>query len=229
MAIRSAETGTEEILRDARYHIAGLRVDAKTADLAAAASTLADALKKKRDASETREEERLGALAALQRSDFELDDALRMIEVESLVEVRKDRADSRYKAVWPKGLSAMVALRGEEEAREVRAMLGTLEAKMPRIAKHYAAETDKLCAITVKAEAAWRQAETDGSSAFGEEVLARADLIRQLQKNEGALLVMFPGQRRRVRSFFRPTHRRGAAADSGGPEVPPALGPATTA
>jgi hypothetical protein len=43
-------------------------------------------------------------------------------------------------------------------------------------------------------------------------------LIQQMQKNEGALLTVYPGQRRRVRSYFRPAHRRGAAPDTGAPE-----------
>jgi len=65
---------------------------------------------------------------------------------------------------------------------------------------------------------AWLDAERSIAAANAEERIARVELIRQLQKNEGALAEIFPGQRRRARSFFRPTRRRGAASISETPE-----------
>jgi hypothetical protein len=70
----------------------------------------------------------------------------------------------------------------------------------------------------MKAERAWKQSETDAAQAMGEELAARTDVVRQMQKNEGALLHLFPGKHARVRSYFRPTrhaslHSSGAAHD----------------
>lgn len=93
-----------------------------------------------------------------------------------------------------------------------------LEKRSAPLAKGYGKELLRLSNAAVTAELAWKKASTEAATAFGEEVLARTDLVRQLQKNEGALTTLFPGQRRRVRSFFRPTRRRGAAPDDGSPE-----------
>ncbi len=120
--------------------------------------------------------------------------------------------------MFPGGLSALVAMRGSEQNEAVGTVVKVLDKRAPDLAKSYVKELSRLSKIAVDAETAWKKAETSASAVFGEEVLARLELVRQLQKNEGALTTLFPGQRRRVRSFFRPTRRRVAAADDGSPE-----------
>ncbi|MBI3723837.1 hypothetical protein HY251_07790 [bacterium] len=218
MAIRGEETSTGEILRDARFHAAALEQNPKTKGLAGSVKEGRGALKKARDVSEDKEDARTDALAVLLRTDFELDEKVRTVELEALGAVSRNRDDPRYKEVFTKGLTALVAMRGEDEAREVRALSKKLGKHFPKLAELHAAALEKLADETEHAEKKWKDAELAAAMAFGEEVLARTALVRQLQKNEGALLVEFPGQKRRVRSFFRPTRRRGAAADDGKPE-----------
>lgn len=217
--------GTEEILRDARYHKAALAADPRTTHLADRLRKPYTQLKVTRAAADEKEEARVEGLARLLRSDFELDERLRLLELDVLRDTKKNRSDPRYKAIFPRGLSGLLAMRGEEQSREVEALTKQLRARKIPNAALACAELADLADVTAKADAAWRQAETDAAQAFGEEVLARFELIRQLQKSEGALLAEFPGQRRRVRSFFRPTRRRGAAPDDGRPET--ALEPAS--
>ncbi len=64
-------------------------------------------------------------------------------------------------------------------------------------------ETLKLAADAAAAETTYEEATTAAGRSQGEEFIARAEMVRQLQKNEGALQSMFPGQKARVRTFFR--------------------------
>ncbi len=222
MSIRTEGTSTNEILRDARFHYAAVESDSNARSLGDAVAQDIAALKGKRNASEDAEEQRLAALAALLRSDFDLDAALRATELEVLGAVAKNRAAAQYKAVFPQGLSALIRLRGADEAREVRASIGKLKEAFPEIAAAHAAELDALAQASIDAEQAWKDSETQAARVFADEVIARTELVRQLQKNEGALTALYPGERARVRSYFRPTRRRGAVQDDSGESSPPA-------
>lgn len=218
MAIRDEESGSTELKRDARFHNAALTADKRTEHLAGPVQTVIVELTKGALATENADEARLIALAKLTRADFELDELLRELELDLLKAVAKNRKDPLYRAVLPEGLSAVVALRGSEQSDAIDGVVKALDKRAPDLAKRYSKDLTRLAKVAVDAEAAWKKAESNASAVFGEEVLARLDLVRQLQKNEGALMTLFPGQRRRVRSFFRPTRRRGAAPDSGAPE-----------
>jgi hypothetical protein len=86
----------------------------------------------------------------------------------------------------------------------------------PKVAEAHAAELEQLTQAAIDAEALWKQSETASARVFADEVIARTGLVRQMQKNEGALTALYPGQRARVRSYFRPTRRRGAVEPDGG-------------
>lgn len=221
MPIRDERTSTDEILRDSRFHRASLASDPRTTHLVSVLQTAETKLRQAAGRHDEKDDQRTDALALLLRTDFELDEKLRLLELAVLGAVGKDRAHTGYQALFPRGLSALLALRGDDEAREVAALVGKLKGQFPKLATEYGADLGRLGKLTGEAERAWRQAETDTAAAFGEEVIARVELVRQIQKNEGALLSIFPGQRRRVRSFFRPTRRRGAAPDTGEPEASP--------
>lgn len=109
--------------------------------------------------------------------------------------------------------------RGEAQAREVKRLIGVLKEAAPELAQSRGPALDELADASIAAEKAWRDSITAGAQAFALERIARTELIEQMQKNEGALTVLYPGQRRRVRSFFRPAHRRGAAPETGEPET----------
>jgi len=218
MSIRDESSSTNEILRDARFHRAALVSDPGASHLESSITKDMDALKKRRNASEEAEEKRIEALANLLRVDFDLDEQIRATEVEVFGAVSKNHADPAYKAVFPKGLSAIVGLRGEDEAREVRAVLPKLKEHFAKISAARHGALEKLATASTDAEKKWKDAETEAAHVFADEVIARTELVRQMQKNEGALLALYPGQKGRVRSYFRPTRRRGAQD----PSPPPA-------
>lgn len=219
MGIRDEQSSSTELKRDARYHGAAVISDKRTEHLAQGVQGVIAAVTAAANATELADEGRMIALAKLSRADFELDELLRELELDLLKAVSKDRKSPLYRAVFPSGLSALVALRGSEQNEAVGTLVKALDKRAPELAKSYSKELTRLSKVAVDAESAWKKAEASASAIFGEEVLARLELVRQLQKNEGALMTVFPGQRRRVRSFFRPTRRRGAAPDDGSPEL----------
>ncbi|MSP63285.1 MAG: hypothetical protein EXR72_23670 [Myxococcales bacterium] len=198
MAIRDGTSSTTELLRDSRYHRAALTSDPKTVDLAAAVQKAATALKTRRDEHDEREDVRAEFLAVLVRTDFELDEKLRVVELETQAAVGKNREDPRYVATFHRGLSYVIALRGEDVALEVGAINKALMAHLPEIAKRHGKALDALAASTEAAETKWKQSAIDAGTAGVAEQLARGELVRQLQKNEGALISIYPGEKRRV-------------------------------
>lgn len=132
-----------------------------------------------------------------------VDGLVREAEAHALADVKKNRADVRYSTTFPKGLSAIVALRGAEESAAVKELVPGLEKHHPELAKKYKDDLLKAAEATTLAERAWKDAEAAQGQAFAAEVLARRELAMQLRKNEAALSGLFPGQRGLVRSFFR--------------------------
>lgn len=220
MAIPRETYSTARILDDSRFHAAALAGDAQAEHLVEGIASEEKALKTASADTQAKEGERMARLALLTRVDFELDDLVRVAELEVQVLTGKDRKDPIYRAAFPNGLSASVGLRGEAQAREVKRLVGALEEQAKAIADKHGATLEKLADDSIDAEKNWREAETAAAQAFALERIARTQLIQQMQKNEGALMVIYPGQRRRVRSFFRPAHRRSAAPDTGAPEEP---------
>ena len=218
MAIRDESSSTTELLRDSRYHRAALTSDPQTVDLAAPVKKVAALLKSRRDEHDEAEDLRAEHLAILIRTDLELDEKLRVVELETLAAVGKNRQDPRYQATFSRGLSYVIALRGTDEALEVRAIHKALAGHLPELAKRHGKALEALAANTEVAEAKWRQSVIEAGAAAVAEQLARGELVLQLRKNEGALLSIYPGDKRRVRSFFR-TVRRGGGGGGDEPDT----------
>ncbi len=138
--------------------------------------------------------------------------------------VHKDRNSAGYKAVFPNGLDAVTKLRGEAESHESARIRGALARHFPRLQAAYAGELERLETSTNESERAWKQAEARATEAFAEEVEERRRLTEAMQKSEGALQTLFPGQKGRVRSFFRKkaTSAEETPATTPTPTTPPA-------
>lgn len=210
-SIRNEKTSTEELLRDARYHYAALLSDPDTAPLADAVKKRADALRKVTAATLDAEEMRVEKQALRDRSEYLHDGKHRELELEVLLAVKKARDLPAYRRVYPLGLSALIAESGEAQERATVAALKGLSTEHPALHKRYGKVLTDLAAAAAAAEREWLQAESDAAQAFSGEQLARIDLVRQMQKNEGALTAQFPGERARVRSYFRNRKRSGEA------------------
>lgn len=207
MAIRDERTSTEELLRDARYHIAAVLADPRTQHLAEPAKKACEVLKKARTTADDKEDTRIEKLALFERADYVIDDLVRDVESQALSVVRKNRADFRYSTSFPQGLTAIVVLRGTEEAAAIKELAPVLEKHFPELATKYKDELLKAAEAAVSAERAWKDAEAGAGQAFASEILGRRELAMQLRKNEAALSGLFPGQRSLIRSFFRVTRR----------------------
>lgn len=204
MAIKQENRSTEELLRDARFHWAALTADPRTAATADGIEKATVTMKAASANTEECDKVRMYCQAVFQRSDFELDALVRLVELDVEGAVHKDRRSAGYRAVFPNGLEAVTKLRGEEQAREVARMRGAMQRHFPQLHQKHAAELEGLEKVTIEAEKAWKQADARATNAFAEEVEERRRLVEAMQKSEGALQILLPGQKNRVRSFFRP-------------------------
>ena len=225
MAIRSEQTGTEELIKDGLFLWASLLSDPETEPLAKAVRQEIDKLKTADLETREAEEAQTAKWAQLQRAEFGHDDLQRECELDVFKAVKKDRKADAYRSLYPDGLSALVQLSGKEQERAVQGMLKGLLAHHPDLAKQYQKELSALARKATQAEDDWAKAQALAAQAFQGERLARSRLVRAMQRTEGSLLAQFPGNRTRVRSYFR-DHRR--TRDSEPAEQAPSPAPAAT-
>lgn len=219
MAIPTEQNSTSVILADARYHRASIKADPRTTHLGARPDAADTALRIASAAQDDAEGLRTDAFALFLRSDVDLDDVCRAAELMHLGAVGKNREDAVYRAAWPSGLSNLVAMRGAEQARAVRATVAQLLERAPAVHAAHGPRLLELATLTEQRETAWRDAETAAAQAFAGERIARTVLVEQLRKNEGALRELFPGDKKMVRSFFRDGGRRRAKVATDTPAV----------
>ncbi|AKF09452.1 hypothetical protein [Sandaracinus amylolyticus] len=208
MPMPEEDRASSIILRDARYHRASVKADPATAHLAERIESAERTLRDAADATDAAEDARVEAYARLVRADFQSDQQIREIDLLLLAAVGRDRSSAGYRACLPRGMSELVAMRGEEQERAVRSLVTELGARFPALATAHGEALTTLAAGATTAERAWLEAERLTSAARGAERLARVELIRALQRNEGALREIFPGDVRRAKSYFRKASKR---------------------
>ena len=223
MAIRDENTSTDVLLKDALFHEAALLAHPATVDLAPAVQAESESLEAREKDTRAAETKEVKAFAVLLRHDFEIDELIRGADAELLVAVGRDRDNPTYREALPGGMGALVSLRGEEEARGVRILLAVLATHHPTIAQKYEPKLSPLLDSSIAAEQAWKDAASVAGQARVSEYLARASLVRLLRKNEGILLSLFPGQKKKVRSFFRSSTKSKPKAKPTPPLAPPAI------
>src|SRR5262249_7971649 len=137
MAIRDESTGSDELLNDARYHRVSLLADPSTHDLASPMKAIEATVRNARELRIEKVGERIEKVGILIRIDWQLDDAIKMMELDVFGACNRNRQDARYKEVFPHGVAYIVAMRGEEETRAVNVMLASLAKAFPEIAKKH--------------------------------------------------------------------------------------------
>lgn len=217
--IRSEDTSTAEVLRDGRYHHSALLADPEAAHLAAPIKQRIETLVKARTETEAADAVRQEKQALRDRAEYLHDDLHRACELEVLGLVKKNRAATAYRQTYRQGFSGLIALSGEEQEREVKEMVKGLEAAFPDLGKKYKKDLLKRAADAAAAARALAEAETGAAHAFAAEVLCRGELARQMRRNEGALLSLFPDDKALVRLYFR--NRRRPAKDEPTPAPSP--------
>lgn len=228
MSIRDENTSSQELIRDSLYHRAACTADPQTQSLSAGIKTCESALKAAVSAAEQRDEARVERQAQLDSALIQLHAALRAIELEVMLAVGKNRAALGYRAVFPKKLSGLLETRPQEAVRATAALLTALDEQHAALGKKYRKAVEPLATAVDAAHKVLEQASTDAETAFAKEVLARVELVKKLRQNEGALLMLFPGDKTRVRAFFRDSRARKvtAARTPPTPPSPSADGPA---
>ncbi len=210
MAIPTESSASERIIKYARYHKSALIADPQAAHLATEIDTKLGDLRAKTKASEDAEENLIDARALNDRADFDLDRECRLCELDVLKATNKDRQHPSYVAAFPNGLSAMVAARGEVQARQVATLIAALKKNLPDLATTHAEKLETEADRATSAERAVIVAEDQVGRAFTDELLARGALVRQLHANRGGLRALYPRDAARVRSYFQNTRRRSA-------------------
>lgn len=221
MAIRGEQTGTQELRRDGLFLWASLLSDPATAHLAKPVRQAADNLMTSEQATRAAEKAEIEKWAHLQRAEFEHDDLQRECELDVFKAVKKNRKADGYRSVYPSGLSDLIQRTGKEQQLAVEGMLKGLEAHHPELGKRYKKELTELSRKATQAEQEWEAAESRAAQAFQAERLARARLVRTMQRTAGALLTLFPGDWSRVRSYFRDRRRTRDDAPAVTPAPPP--------
>jgi hypothetical protein len=214
MAIRNEKASTAKILQDARFHRAAVGGHPKTLRLVERINAPYLSLKAARNATEEAEDAAMDAFARLTLADFELDEECRQSELDVLGATGKDRDAVEYRACFGLvSLGELVAMRGVEQADAVKTLVEALARQVPAVHAERGERLLALAATATTAEAAWLEAERLAGGAFANEKIERLQVVRQLQKNQGALTEIFPGNRRRVRSFYRPGKARVVEAE----------------
>lgn len=219
--IRDENTGTEELLRDARYHYAALLADPETAHLAPGVKKQMDALQRAEAQSQAADLLSLEKQALWNRAEYLHDQRERVLELSVQGAVGKNRRAPGYSELYPHGLSDVVALSGEEQERRVSQLISKLAQHHPELHKKVGKELEKLAQEATAAEKAQREAESAAEHAYLDVRAARGELSRQLRRNEGALISLFPGDRSRIRLYYRRTPKARPEEPSPAPEPGP--------
>lgn len=206
--IRDERTGTDELIRDGSYHYAALLADPDAAHLAPAVKKRLDALTEAQATTNQCALVRIEKQALTERAEYEHDHRQSVVELAVLAAVGRNRKVAAYQEVYPHGLSALLSLSGEEQELAATGLLQKLKLHHPTLWKDHAKDLQKLAQDATAAEKAQRLAQAAEDRAFLDEQAARAELTRQLRKNEGALISLYPGERGAVRLYYRQPKKR---------------------
>ena len=215
--IRDERTGTDELIRDGSYHYAALLADPDAAHLAPLVKKRLDALSAAQADMHKAELGRIEVQALAERAEYQHDRRQSVLELEVLTAVGRNRKNPAYQEVYPHGLSGLLSLSGEEQEHATVGLLQKLKQHHPDLWKTHSKELTKLAQDATAAEKALKKAQVEESRAFLDEQAARAELVRQLRKNEGALISLYPGERGAIRLYYRQPKKRASPAASPAP------------
>jgi hypothetical protein len=207
VSIPNVSASSKKLIRYANYHVAALSVNPVTAHLATALEEEIESVEAAEQASQEAAKNVARASALFDAADAELDLAVRRCHQSVLRALEKNEASKEYKACFPKGLSAMVAGRGERQEKQVEALLSALTRHLPTIASAHAAPLSRALEASQARNGEYKVAQRAMGNAGVNEKVARAVLIEQLHKNRGALRVVHPEDPKRVTSYFPPSRR----------------------
>ena len=202
------------------YFVARLKADPDVAGLAKTFDAVQEALRKGNEAERQLYRQEQVLVAARDHADFKLDEAVRALEIALFASVAKNRKAKEYKAMFPDGLTAVVAAPLNDEMNAVKRIESQLAERSAEMKKFLPTLTGARQALE-KGMADMQKAANDHAVAMVKEMTARREWLRSYRVMYGELVAQFPENRRRVESYFRPRGAEGRAEEP--PQVPPAL------
>jgi hypothetical protein len=187
------------------YLAARLKADPMTGGLhsvlSKASAALATAHARERKAQSDLQE----VQSARDYADFLMDQLLGEFESAVYAVAKRDRSHPLYVRLIPKPVSKQVrTLPAEQVVRVASIEKDLAEAGIPEVLKPWLAKLADQRVKVEKAIAAWREAWLAHSTALYAEVNERSRWLHTYRSIHADLVKMFPGERKKIDSFFRP-------------------------
>jgi hypothetical protein len=200
-------------IRTILYLIGRVGKERTTRHLVDALRPTVDTLDRVAAATETADRAVVAARAAVDAADNDLDEQIATLEAMLFLAVARNRKDTRYRKVFPNGLTGATRTNAGEQVRLCR----RIEEVLVRDFADDASMQEASARITGTREelgrrlAAYQQAVDDRNAARTAERRARIDAGDARRIAYAELLKIFPQNLRKVRSFFRHSRANGAA------------------
>ncbi len=223
MALRSFRYAPESHLEDMSYLLAHLKADPVAGDIATIVEAGVAALKVQMEDWSTKHSAVVEAQTALVNMDETLHNAVRSAYNATLEDVRQNRRAPKFLTYFPRGMMAITNSPYADEVTAVRSLAEHgLQDPNPKIQEQAAllrAAADQMEAALARRA----QALVAESVSYGRLQVQKIQSIDTCRVAGHRLLEMYPNERDRVRSFFRPVYRRSR------PTTPTEEGPAPAA
>jgi hypothetical protein len=230
MALRALRSATGVHLEDMAVLTARLKSDPQATELVADAEAASAALKTQHERWNARRHAVKETQSGLANIDETLHSAVRVAHLAILENVRNNRRDPKFLSYFPRGLVGIFTASYVDELQIVRSLAERCEQdQSPKIKEQAGllqAAADQLSAALDRRT----QAMLAESVSFGQLQVEKLHAIDASRRIGHRLTELYPAERDRVRSYFRPTRRRARptlpATDSSAPSTE---APATSA
>ena len=206
MRLPKPNMGTDLLLEIARWHLAALRQVAETAELAEAFDPVVAELRAAGQEVRAAQDGMQGPQIALLLAEIETEKPIRRIASACGV-IDGGKAGPTFKALFPKGLGAVVQPISQRQVDEGEGLMKRAEARKllrhEQLAPHFAELRTNL--ERMKATLGQRaEAHAAVARARAAEMMAREDLCRAYAKHVGPIWQLYPQDRQMRELFFMP-------------------------
>jgi hypothetical protein len=230
MDMPGESAGSEVLIDLGVYSLAALGADRSAADIKTAFEGKQDALRAAKRGRDASDEAVIAAGALVIAAEVEVEGVVRKIDSRTLELVNKKRGLEPYATLLPGNLAQALAPTGRAQAAEANRIANLLA---PATGARLAGITDEIAnlapelraciAVFVTRIEGLEAAETAAVAAYGAELTTRRVWREQYRKTHALLTALYPSDRRKVESFFKPAKKtKKAATPNGGDPRPSA-------
>ncbi len=210
-----AESAASDVLLDnGVYTLAALGADRTTTDISAALGAMQQQLVSAASGRSAAEEAATAASALAMAAEVEAEGIIRRIESRVLEVVNKKRGVDPYARLFPGNLDGAISPAGRAQAAAAAHIADLIApAAGPRLAgvtdeiANLGPELREKTAALLTRIAGLEAAEAAAVAAYGAELTCRRQWREQYRRTQALLTVLYPTDRRKVESFFRPGKR----------------------